>query len=75
VEVLNAARIHRDPGTIGGWCVADCRKIPGANGQGHTKEEARASLAEAVALILRDRREHSLHGVPAEAARDTVVLE
>ncbi len=31
---------------------AYCPEIPGANGQGHTKEEARRSLSDAIALIL-----------------------
>jgi hypothetical protein len=37
--------------------------VPGANGQGRTKEEARESLAEAIALILEDRRADGLRGV------------
>jgi predicted RNase H-like HicB family nuclease len=55
--------------------VAYCLEIPGANGQGRTKAEACASLAEAIALILEDRREQALRGVPPEAERDTVVVE
>ena len=42
---------------VHGWFIAYCPEIPGANGQGKTKEEARRSLAEAIALILEDRRE------------------
>ena len=64
------AIIERDDG----WYVATCPEIPGANGQGQTKEEARASLAEAIALVLEDRREDALRGVP-EAKRDTVIVE
>ncbi len=56
----------------GEWTVAYCPEIPGANGQGRTKEEARASLAEAIALILNDRREDALRGLPDEAERHTV---
>ncbi len=41
----------------GDWYVAYSPEIPGANGQGKTKAEARQSLTEAVALILEDRRE------------------
>ena len=48
----------------GEWYIAYCPEIPGANGQGRTKEEARLSLAEAIALILEDRREDGLRGVP-----------
>ena len=58
-----------------GWYIAYCPEIPGANGQGRTKDEARASLAEAIALILEDRREDSLRGLPADAERDTVIVE
>jgi predicted RNase H-like HicB family nuclease len=57
------------------WHIAYCPEIPGANGQGRTREEARASLAEAIGLILEDRREDSLRGVPADAERDTVIIE
>jgi predicted RNase H-like HicB family nuclease len=59
----------------GEWFVAFCPEIPGANGQGHTKEEARESLAAAIALILEDRREDGLRGVPAEAERETVTVQ
>jgi predicted RNase H-like HicB family nuclease len=59
----------------GEWYIAYCPEIPGANGQGRTKEEARASLAGAIALILEDRREDGLRGVPPEAERDTVIVE
>ena len=58
----------------GEWFIAYCPEIPGANGQGRTKEEARASLADAIALILEDRREEGLLGVPADAERETVIV-
>jgi len=64
------AVIERD----GEWYIAYCPEIPGANGQGRTKEEARNSLIEAIALVLEDRREDGLRGVPPEAERETVVL-
>ena len=41
------------------WYIAYCPEIPGANGQGMTKEEARRDLGEAIALILEDRREET----------------
>ena len=59
----------------GDWVIAFCPEIPGANGQGKTKNEARDSLAQAITLILEDRREDGLRGVPAEAERGTVVLK
>jgi len=64
------AVIERD----GEWYVAYCPEIPGANGQGRTKAEARKNLADAIALILEDRREDGLRGVPPEAERETIVL-
>jgi predicted RNase H-like HicB family nuclease len=65
------AIIERD----GEWYVAYCPEIPGANGQGKTKEEATASLSDAIALILEDRREDALRGVPPDALRETVTIE
>src|SRR5436309_1114760 len=59
----------------GAWNIAYCPEIPGANGQGRTKEKCRASLAEAIALILEDRREEGLRGVPRGAIRETVTVE
>jgi predicted RNase H-like HicB family nuclease len=58
----------------GEWFVAFCPEIPGANGQGRTKDEARTSLAAAIALILEDRREDGLRGVPPDAERETVTV-
>ena len=53
----------------GGWCIAYCPEIPGANGQGKSKDEARENLAEAIALVLWERREEGLRGVPPDAVR------
>ena len=58
----------------GEWHIAYCPEIPGANGQGKTKEEARENLAEAIALILEDRREEGLRGVPADAIREMITV-
>lgn len=65
------ANVERD----GEWYIAYCPEIPGANGQGKTKEEARASLAEAIALILEDRRQDALRGLPPPAERETVTVQ
>lgn len=56
------AVIERD----GDWFVAYCPEIPGANGQGETIAAAHDSLAGAIALILEDRREDGLRGVPPQ---------
>jgi len=52
------------------WHIAYCPEVPGANGEGRTIEECRESLAEAIALILQDRREDALRGLPEEADCD-----
>ncbi len=65
------AIIERD----GEWYIAYCPEIPGANGQGKTKDEARENLAEAIALILEDRREDGLRGVPPDALRERVTVK
>jgi predicted RNase H-like HicB family nuclease len=59
----------------GEWFIAYCPEIPGANGQGTTKEEALQSLSDAIALILEDRREEGLRGVPPDAVRETVSVQ
>ena len=58
----------------GEWFVGFCPEIPGANGQGRTIDECRENLAEAIALILEDRREDGLRGTPADAVKGTVVV-
>lgn len=65
------AVVERD----GDWFIAFCPEIPGANGQGKTKEEAIESLSQAVALILQDRREDGLRGVPPDAVLDKVAIK
>ena len=56
------------------WVIAYCPEIPGANGQGRTKAEARDSLASAISLILQDRRDDVLRGLPDDAERETVTV-
>jgi predicted RNase H-like HicB family nuclease len=64
------AVVERD----GEWFIAYCAEIPGANGQGRTKEEALESLRGAVTLVLEDRREDSLRGLPADAVQEKVTV-
>mgnify|MGYP003972996571 FL=1 len=54
------------------WYIAYCPEIPGANGQGKSIEECKVNLSEAIALVLEDRREDALRGIPPEATRDTI---
>jgi predicted RNase H-like HicB family nuclease len=50
-----------------GWYISYCPEIPGANGQGRTAEACKENLAEAIKLILEDRHEDGLRGVPPDA--------
>jgi predicted RNase H-like HicB family nuclease len=58
----------------GEWFIAYSPEVPGANGQGKTKARALQSLRDAIGLILLDRREDGLRGVPASAERETVTI-
>lgn len=64
------AIVERD----GNWFIAYCPEIPGANGQGKTKEDCLKNLSEAIDLILEDRRDDALRGLPAEATRELVAV-
>jgi predicted RNase H-like HicB family nuclease len=59
----------------GPWFIAYSPEIPGANGQGRSKEEAVERLRGAIKLILEDRREDGLRGIPANAIREKVIVE
>ncbi|MBF0336582.1 MAG: type II toxin-antitoxin system HicB family antitoxin [Nitrospirae bacterium] len=56
------------------WYIGYCLEIPGANGQGKTLQECKQSVADAIALILQDRREDALRGVPDDALRETIAI-
>ncbi len=58
----------------GEWYIGYCPEVSGANGQGKTLEECRESLIAAIKLILEDRREQGLSGVPADAVTETVTV-
>jgi predicted RNase H-like HicB family nuclease len=58
----------------GPWYVAYCAEVPGANGQGKTREECLANLREAIALVLDHRREDSLRAMPPDAKQELVVI-
>ena len=50
---------------IGGYAIVEAK----------SKEEAIESLAEAIKLILQDRREDGLRGIPPNAVRDKVTVK
>lgn len=57
------------------YYIGYCPEVPGANGQGDTVEECRENLKEAIKLILQDRLEEALRGIPNNAIRETEVVE
>lgn len=56
----------------GEWYIGYCLEVTGANGQGRTLEECRDSLREAIKLILQDRRDDALRGLPQDAIQETL---
>jgi len=58
----------------GDWFIGYCPEIPGANGQGKTKDECLQNLAEAIDLILADRRKDALRGLPSNATKEVVAV-
>jgi predicted RNase H-like HicB family nuclease len=65
------AIIERD----GEWYIGYCPEIPDANGQGKTVDECRENLAQAISLILEDRRQDGLRGQPDDAIQQTVTVQ
>ncbi len=58
----------------GPWHIAYCAEVPGANGQGETREACLEDLRQAITLILEHRREESLRSLPPEARQELVVV-
>ena len=64
------AIIERD----GEWWIAYCPEVPGANGQGRTKDECLRNLSEAINLVLEDRRKDASQGLPQDAIQEIVTV-
>jgi predicted RNase H-like HicB family nuclease len=58
----------------GSWDIAHRAEVPGATGQGQTRDEYLDNLREAIALIFEHRRERSLRSVPPEAKHELVIV-
>lgn len=58
----------------GPWHIAYCAEVPGANGQGASREECLDSLREAISLMLEHRREESLRALPPDGRQEFVVV-
>lgn len=62
-----------EPADEGGfWAI--CPEVPGANGQGETIEETKQNLKDAIKLLMEDRTEDILRGLPADAIREKVLI-
>lgn len=62
-----------EPSPEGGyWAI--CPEVPGANGQGETIDETKENLRQAIELILQDRREDILRGLPEDAIREKIII-
>jgi len=57
------------------WYIAYSPEVPGANGQGNSKQEALQSLSDAISLVLEDRREDGLRGIPKDAVLEKVTVK
>ena len=66
------AIIHRGEPKEGGFW-ATCLEVPGANGQGETREECLQNLAEAVRLMSETGREEALRLDPQAETADLLV--
>ena len=62
---------HGEPEEGGFW--ATCLEVPGANGQGETREECLQNLSEAIRLILETEREEAFRLDPLAETADLVV--
>jgi predicted RNase H-like HicB family nuclease len=66
------AVVHRgEPGEGGFW--ATCLEVPGANGQGETREECLQSLGEAIRLLLETEREEAFRLDPQAETAEVVL--
>ncbi len=54
------------------WFIACSPEVPGANGQGRSKQECLQSLTDAIALILEDGREDRLRDLSENAVFELV---
>jgi predicted RNase H-like HicB family nuclease len=66
------AIIHRGEGDEGGFW-ATCLEVPGANGQGETREECLADLKAAIQLLLDAEREEAFRLDPLAETEEVVL--
>lgn len=66
------AIIHRGEANEGGFW-ASCLEVPGANGQGETREDCLKNLSDAVRLMLETEREEAFKLDPKAETVELVV--
>lgn len=66
------AIVHQGEPDEGGYW-ATCLEVPGANGQGETREECLKDLAAAVELILEINREEAFRDDPSAAETELIL--
>ena len=66
------AIIHQDEPNEGGFW-ATCLEVPGANGQGETKDECLRNLGQAVQLLLETGREEAFRLDPQAETVELIV--
>ena len=66
------AIIHRGEPDEGGYW-ATCLEVPGANGQGETKEECLSNLRDAIRLMLEQEREEAFRLDPQAETTELVI--
>lgn len=66
------AIVHRGEADEGGFW-ATCLEVPGANGQGETREECLENLADAVRLLLETERDEVFRLDPRAETAELVV--
>lgn len=71
MKKLTAIVHHAEPDEGGFW--ATCLEVPGANGQGETKEECLADLKAAIQLLLETEREEAFRLDPKAEATELVL--
>jgi len=71
MKKLTAIVHHGEPGEGGFW--ATCLEVPGANGQGETREECLANLKAAIQLLVAAEREEVFRLDPQAEATELVL--
>ncbi|MGA3211379.1 MAG: type II toxin-antitoxin system HicB family antitoxin [Terriglobales bacterium] len=71
MKTFSAIVHHGEPDEGGFW--ATCLEVPGANGQGETKEECLSDLKEAVQLLLKTERAEVFRLDPQVEAEELVL--